>query len=167
MQSMRAATMTTARVESTPDLLVLLKQASHVLATELTAKLGELGISPRGYCVLAYALKGEFTQKELAGMCSLDKTTMVVTLDELEEAGLAQRTPSSTDRRARIVSVTEAGTRKFAEAHTIVSPTQDDVLGSLPQHEREIVLNGLRRLVRGRLSEPVPCERPVRRPRGA
>jgi MarR family transcriptional regulator for hemolysin len=35
--------------------------------------------------------------------------THVVTVDELEKAGLAERRPSSRDRRARVISVTEAG----------------------------------------------------------
>ncbi|MEK8105286.1 MarR family winged helix-turn-helix transcriptional regulator [Micromonospora sp. M12] len=41
----------------------------------------------------------------------MDKTTMVVTLDQLERAGLAERRPVPTDRRARLVAVTPAGRR--------------------------------------------------------
>src|SRR5688500_5042738 len=91
------------------DLMLLLGQASHALTTELAAGLIEVGISPRSHCVLTHALGGNLTQSQLAEMCALDKTTMVVTIDELERAGLAERRPSSTDRRARIISVTEAG----------------------------------------------------------
>jgi len=39
-----------------------------------------LGVSNRGYHVLATARTGEFTQKELAEQIGLDKTTMVTTL---------------------------------------------------------------------------------------
>ena len=60
------------------------------------------------------ARTGEYTQKELAERIGLDKTTMVVTVDELEEKGLAERRPSSTDRRARVISVTKAGERTVA-----------------------------------------------------
>src|SRR5438270_1617535 len=69
----------------------LLAQAHYSLATELAAAFEPLGISPRGHAVLAAAMTGAHTQKELAELVGLDKTTMVVTLDELEEAGLAQR----------------------------------------------------------------------------
>ena len=61
------------------------------------------------HCVLYHALGGEFTQIQLAEQCALDKTTMVVTMDALEKAGLAERRPSPTDRRARIIAVTDAG----------------------------------------------------------
>jgi MarR family transcriptional regulator, transcriptional regulator for hemolysin len=145
------------------DLMFLLSQASHVLMTEMTAGLAEVGISPRAYCVLSHGMVGDLTQIRLAEVCGLDKTTMVVTLDELERAGLAERRPSSTDRRVRIVAVTEAGAAKVAEAHKVVAEIYDDVLGSLPDDEREPFLNGLVRLVGDRLSTPVHCQRPVRR----
>ena len=147
------------------DLLLLLGQASHVLTTELTARLAEVGITPRAHCVLAHAMRGEFTQHELAAECGLDKTTMVVTLDELEEAGLAQRRALAEDRRVRIVAVTPTGRRKVAQADAIVARVNADVLSALPTHERHTFTEALRRLVDERLSQPTQCERPVRRPR--
>jgi hypothetical protein len=50
-----------------------------------------------------------------------------------------------------------------AEAHKVVEHIYEDVLAALPEDEREAFLNGLVRLVGGRLSTPVHCERPVRR----
>src|SRR5918911_1714482 len=95
------------------NLCWLLSRASWALTTELTAALEGLGVSPRAHSVLAAAATGAHTQTELARMVGLDKTTMVVTLDELEAAGLAERRPSPTDRRARVIPVTEAGRRKI------------------------------------------------------
>lgn len=145
------------------DLGFLLSQASHVLMTELVARLANLGISQRHYCVLSSALVGDLTQIRLAEMCGLDKTTMVVTMDELEKAGLAVRRPSASDRRARIVAVTEAGEDMVAKARDVVAGVYEDVLGVLPPDEREVFVNGLECLVNGRLSTPVHCDRPVRR----
>jgi DNA-binding MarR family transcriptional regulator len=145
--------------------MLLLGQASHALNTELTAGLARVGISPRAHCVLSHALREELTQSELADECALDKTTMVVTLDELEQAGLARRRPSSIDRRARIVSVTAAGRRKVAQADAIVEGIVSDVLSSLPAAERQAFTSALERLVSNRLSTPVQCEPPVRRRR--
>src|SRR2546429_9974346 len=102
---------TVAPVEVCRDLAYLLSQASHVLNTELTAALPRLHISPRHYCVLSQGMTGDYTQIRLAELCGLDKTTMVVTIDELERAGLAARRPSSTDRRVRIIAVTAKGAR--------------------------------------------------------
>jgi DNA-binding MarR family transcriptional regulator len=154
-----------ASVEDHLDLMLLLGQASHALNTELTAGLAGVGISPRAHCVLSHALREALTQSELAEECALDKTTMVVTLDELEEAGLARRRPSSTDRRARIVSVTAAGKRKVAQADAIAERIVSDVLFSLPAAERQAFTSALKHLVADRLSSPVQCEPPVRRRR--
>jgi MarR family transcriptional regulator, transcriptional regulator for hemolysin len=141
----------------------LLSQASYVLNTQLTAALEDLGLSPRSYCILATAMTAEFTQIELAHAVGVDKTTMVVTLDELEAAGLAERRPSGTDRRARVVAVTAAGKRKVAKAEQIVDRTHADVLAVLPTRERKAFVDALTRLVGDRLSTPAVCAQPVRR----
>lgn len=147
------------------DLALLLTKAQHALHTEHTAALAEIGITPRAYCVMSKALECERTQIQLAEVCGLDKTTMVVTLDELEAAGLAERQPAPTDRRARIVSVTEAGRQKVTEGKQIVARVHDDVLATLPPGQREAFVDGLVRLVEDRLAHPVRCEQPVRRRR--
>jgi MarR family transcriptional regulator for hemolysin len=152
-----------AESRSDADLVFLLSQASHALATELTVRLEELGITPRSHCVLSKALAGEFTQSQVAEQCALDKTTMVVTLDALERAGLAERRPSSTDRRARIIGVTKEGERVAAAADAIVALTYSDVLAALPERQRDAFVDSLNRLVNGRLSTPPECAKPPRR----
>ena len=145
------------------DLCWLLSRASYIMTTKLTAALEALGVSPRAHCVLSAAMSGDHTQTELARMVGLDKTTMVVTLDELEAAGLAERRPSSTDRRARFIAVTKAGERKVQEAQEIVERIRADVLAVLPEADREVFLDSLSRLVSDSLSQPSPCAQPVRR----
>jgi MarR family transcriptional regulator, transcriptional regulator for hemolysin len=146
----------------------LLSQANFALATEMTAALEGLGVSPRAFHVLKTAAGRDLTQVQLAEAVGLDKTTMVVTLDELEAAGLAKRRPSATDRRARVIEVTKAGERKLAQAGEIVERIQADVLEALPTGERKTFVAALARLVSDRLSRPVECAKPVRRraPRG-
>jgi MarR family transcriptional regulator for hemolysin len=135
------------------DLCWLLSRASHGLTTEFTAALEELGISPRQHSVLFTAMTGEFTQTEIARMVGLDKTTMVVTVDELEAAGLAERRPSSTDRRARVIVVTDAGVRRVLEAEEVLDGVRDDVLSVLEPDERHVFLKALATLACGRLAE--------------
>lgn len=145
------------------NLAWLLYRAHWALATELTAALAPLGISARGYHVLRGALDGEHTQSELAEMIGLDKTTMVVAVDELERAGLAERRPSPHDRRARIISVTRAGRRKVEEGDAIRERVQADVLAELPARDRKALVDALGKLVEGRLADPAECNPPLRR----
>jgi DNA-binding MarR family transcriptional regulator len=159
LQDMGRSSAPAAVLESAPqplnnNLCWLLSRASDALNTELTAALEKLGVSPRAQCVLASAATGEHSQIELARMVRLDKTTMVVTLDELEAKGLAERRPSPTDRRARVIAVTPAGARKVREAEKISDRIRADVLGALSDDERRIFLDALTRLVADRLSEP-------------
>jgi DNA-binding MarR family transcriptional regulator len=145
------------------DLCWLLSRASHALMTESTAALDGSGISPRDHSVLATAMTGAHTQIELARLVGLDKTTMVVTVDALEAAGLAERRPSSSDRRVRVVAVTKAGARKVREAEAILERVRNDVLSTLRPAEREVFLSALSQLACSRLADPVPCAHTVRR----
>jgi MarR family transcriptional regulator for hemolysin len=149
------------------DFTGMLVHAAHVMNTRLTAALAEIHGSPRAHCVLLHALTGEMTQIQLAEIAGLDKTTMVVTVDELERRGLAERHPSSTDRRARIIVVTPDGREQVRRGQEIVDRVHAEVLGFLPEDERGVFLHALERLVAGELAKPVESEKPVRRMRNA
>jgi MarR family transcriptional regulator for hemolysin len=146
------------------DLILLLRQAANAFDRELAAALAKVGISVRHYCVLSKALPGDRTQIRLA---ELYKTTMVVTLDELEKAGLAERRPSPTDRRARLVAVTKAGKRVVAEGERVVAAVYDEILSTLPRRQRDAFIDALVTLVNGRLATPPELEREERRERPA
>jgi DNA-binding MarR family transcriptional regulator len=148
-----------------PDLGFLFNHAGHVVDTELTAKLAELGTTPREICVLGKALGAELTQSRLGELAGLDKTTMVVTMDKLERAGLAERRPSATDRRARIVAVTPAGEKLLAAGQKVVDRAHVDMLAALPEADREVFVRCMSALVGDRLARPVVSDRSVRRRR--
>ncbi|MBX7267059.1 winged helix-turn-helix transcriptional regulator [Micromonospora sp. Llam7] len=139
------------------DLMFLLSWASHALRAEHAAGLAELGISPRAHCVLARARAGGLTQRQIGELCGVDKTTMVVTLDQLEAAGLARRVPTPTDRRARLVEVTAEGERVLGQAQEIAARLEEDVLAALPEVDREVFLRAIRRLVDERFSGTGSC----------
>lgn len=160
-----AATADPPPVPLTEDLAWLLARASHHLNLELTAALESIGLAPRAHCVLRGALSGEYTQIDLARLSGVDKTTMVTLLDDLEAAGLAERRPSPTDRRKRVIAVTPAGERKTQEADALVAAVRDDVLAALPEEDREPFMAALAQLTCGRLSQATACSSPPRRPR--
>ncbi|MEU0411604.1 MarR family winged helix-turn-helix transcriptional regulator [Streptomyces griseorubiginosus] len=145
------------------DLTFLLSWTSHALQTEMTAGLSDLGITPRAHCILHKAVSADLTQTQIADSLGLDKTTMVVLTDKLEKDGLAERVPSSTDRRARIIRATPAGLELLARSNKIVSAIQNDVLGTLPDELRGAFVDALTRLVEGRLATFAECEQPPRR----
>ncbi|MFC7741301.1 MarR family winged helix-turn-helix transcriptional regulator [Nocardiopsis composta] len=115
--------------------------------------------------MLVHALEEERTQIQLAEIGDMDKTTMVVTVDALENAGLAERRPSRTDRRARIIAVTEEGARVAEQSQKIVDRVHREALASLPDEDREILLRALNSLVGGGLAVPVEAPSAARRAR--
>ncbi|MER7206102.1 MarR family winged helix-turn-helix transcriptional regulator [Streptosporangium sp. NPDC000239] len=154
-----------APTSTAPDLSFLLDHTGHVLRTRMSAALAEIGLTARMHCVLVHALEEERTQIQLAEIGDMDKTTMVVTVDALERAGLAERRPSGTDRRARIIAVTEEGARIAERSQQIVDRVHREALATIPDEEREILLRALGRLVTGHLATPVENPQPVRRAR--
>ena len=88
-------------------------------------------------------MTGERTQTDLAKSVGLDKTTMMVTLDELEREGLAERRPLPTDRRARVVAVTAKGEQTVRAAEEILDRVRDSILGLLPAEQRDTFLQSL------------------------
>jgi MarR family transcriptional regulator, transcriptional regulator for hemolysin len=160
-------TSSAAPARKVPDLSFLLDHTSHVLATRMAAAFAEIDTTPRGFCVLLKALDGELTQIELAEKTDMDKTTMVVTLDELEAAGYAERRPSPKDRRARIVHVTDAGRAAVATGVEIADRVHGEVIEALPDGMHDTLVAALNSLAGGLLAKPVEVPQTVRRARRA
>lgn len=88
---------------------------------------------------------------------------MVVLTDRLEKDGLAERTPSPSDRRVKILTLTDKGRRLVRRSQEIVDRTHRDVLDSLPAELRAPFVEALTLLVSGRLSSFTTSEQPPRR----
>jgi DNA-binding MarR family transcriptional regulator len=155
--------MAPARAE--PDLSYLLDHASHVLRTRMTAALAEIGLTARMHCVLVHATEEERTQIQLAEIGDMDKTTMVVTVDALEKAGLAERRPSTKDRRARVIAVTDMGAEMAKRSQEIVDRVHREALEALSADDRKALVRVMTSLVTGALAAPAEQRQPVRRAR--
>ncbi|GAA0625988.1 MarR family transcriptional regulator [Kribbella sandramycini] len=93
---------------------------------------------PRGYQVLATTnAEGPKRQLDLAAQLGVDRTVMTYLLDDLEKAGLVQRQPDPADRRARLIVPTPQGRETLCDLERRLSATEDEVLGSLDDAERE------------------------------
>lgn len=154
-----------APTRTAPDLSYLLDHTSHVLRTQMSAALAEIGLTARMHCVLVHALEEERTQIQLAEIGDMDKTTMVVTVDALESAGLAERRPSSRDRRARIIAITEKGAALAGRSQEIVDRVHRDALAGLDRGDRETLLRALEQLTGDRLATPAETPATARRAR--
>jgi DNA-binding MarR family transcriptional regulator len=129
------------------DLGALFARITRRLIDAERPLLTELGLSMWGYIALArLAHAPAETQLALAQAIRYDKTRLIGLLDELEAAGLVTRTPDPTDRRARIVSLTAAGSERHQAARAAIRTMEDELLAGLPATERARLRRTLARL---------------------
>ncbi|MDE3132955.1 MAG: winged helix-turn-helix transcriptional regulator [Acidobacteriota bacterium] len=130
----------------TSNVCWLLSRANWLQKAEIETALMTTGLTSRQHQMLTAAVDGEHTQTQLANILGLDKTTMMVTLDELEHEGLAERRPLPSDRRARLVAVTAEGRKLLRKADKAFAEANERVLSRLPEPERSVFLQALERL---------------------
>jgi MarR family transcriptional regulator, transcriptional regulator for hemolysin len=138
--------------EFTGQLLFRLWRASHVRASEA---LESLGLTPALFALLNVIAAHEGAiQQELGATLGIDRSTMVSLVDQLEAAGLANRRPAATDRRAREVVITAKGRRLLRRARQLLSECEAEVLGGLSEKERDDLAALLRRALRSAPPQP-------------
>lgn len=150
------------------DLSFLLNQTSYALAARMGEGLAALGLTVAEYCVLWKAGEGERTQIEIAELGALDKSVVVKAVDGLERRGLAARRVHDTDRRARLVLLTDDGRALLAQAHGVTAQVYDAALADLDPTRRAAFLDALQAVAGGALSTPshVSSLRRRRTPKG-
>lgn len=111
------------------------------------ALLAELPGGPRGYHVLATAAAGEPpSQLALARKLGVDRTVMTYLLDDLEQGGLIERRPDPADRRARRITVTDAGNAALCGVQRSLRAAEEALLEPLDPEERPALRRMLYRL---------------------
>jgi DNA-binding MarR family transcriptional regulator len=120
------------------DLAAMLHPLVRALVAAELPVLARHGISMWGYVVLI-ALDGSpaRTQAALAQAIGADKTRIIATLDELQQAGLITREPDPADRRVRLLAITAAGRRIRAAAQAAIQANENRVLARLAPADRQ------------------------------
>src|SRR5262249_35480988 len=84
----------------------------------------------------------EPTMQELARLLDLDKSSVTGLVDRAERRGLVARTPSPVDRRAVLVTLTDAGRALVSAAGELFATDVTALLGQLGPRDRA-ALSGL------------------------
>lgn len=125
--------------------------------------LADLPGGPRGYQVLASSAGDEHrSQQALAQRLGVDRTVMTYLLDDLEAAGLIERRPDPSDRRARRIVATPHGRGTLTRLDQRLRAAEEQLLSGLETDgDRQAFRGLLRRLaVHASAGDPVstPCE---------
>ncbi len=108
-----------------------LRKATRVVTQLFDEAMRSTGLRGTQFSLLAhtYAM-GPITVTGLAEAMVTDRTTLARNLEPLEKNGLLKVEPGE-DRRMRIVSITEEGRKKLAEAFPLWKKTQDEIKGMM------------------------------------
>jgi DNA-binding MarR family transcriptional regulator len=101
-----------------PDLAILLAAANRVLNDRLLAAMAEAGLTMRGpWGYIIRALHAEpLPLARLAELLDVTKQAAQQTVDDMESAGLVERSPDPGDGRRKLVGLTDEGRRVRATA---------------------------------------------------
>jgi DNA-binding MarR family transcriptional regulator len=138
--------------EPSPGSLVLLTRLSRLVYRRATEDV--LGMRLKQYVALTYLqhMPG-VGQRQLGDLLMLDANNCVLLLNDIEEAGWAERRRDPDDRRRHIVEITESGRVALFNAERALDGLEDEVLGALSPDERE-TLHDL--LGRAMAEQPTP-----------
>jgi MarR family transcriptional regulator, lower aerobic nicotinate degradation pathway regulator len=134
------------------QLFFRLWRASH---TRTADALTSVGLTPALFAVLNVLGAREATiQQQLSSDMGIDPSAMVKLINELEDAGLADRRRRPNDRRAWEVTITPKGRRTLQRARRLASQVEDEVLGGLTATDRRQLLTLLRRALTSAPAQP-------------
>lgn len=120
-----------------PRLGYLLKHAALQYADLTSTELAPLGITPQEWAALnCLDDQHERSQKEVAELLGIDRTTMVALIDRLQTQTWVERHPHPTDRRKNTVTLTPAGRAILKTGATIIDNCEHQFLAALtaPAH---------------------------------
>ena len=95
------------------------------------------GVTPVQFGALSAVMRQPgVDQRRLARMIGFDTSTIGSVIDRLEARGLIARSSSPTDRRVRLLAVTDAGRELLQAAEPAVLRAQRRMLDPLPEERR-------------------------------
>lgn len=123
---------------ASPRLGYLLKHAQLRYLQLTSAELEPVGISPREWAALN-CLDEQYgrSQKEVAELLGVDRTTMVALVDQLQVKGWVQRDPQPDDRRKNTVSLTSQGRDVLQTGADLMGVCEQRFLGVLSKSDAE------------------------------
>ena len=134
--------------------LVLMK-AYQSLEHRAMRSIGDTGLCFSDFAVLEALLhKGPLPVNTVGAKVALTSGSSTAAIDRLEKRGLVRRAPDATDRRTRIVHLTDKGRTLIEPAFRKHAADMEAVTASLSGAEKSILLDLLKKLGKSAVSGP-------------
>lgn len=92
------------------------------------------------------AAHGERTQAQLAAGAGCEPPTITMAVRKLEAAGLVRRTPSATDARAIVVSLTDQGQALLPSVRAVLQQLAEETVAGLSRTDQQSLVRLLGRV---------------------
>jgi DNA-binding MarR family transcriptional regulator len=87
------------------------------------------------------------TQTRLSRITGIEKSSLVLFLDDMEKRGWVQRQTHPTDRRAYVIALTAIGIKRHAAINKVVETCEQEVLSFLTKSQRAVFSTFLTELI--------------------
>lgn len=130
------------------QLFYLVDHVAHELHTAMHEVLAAKNLHNRQYATLALiAGKHTVTQHTLSKVLNLDPSQVVTLVKSLVDRNLVTRRTLESDRRAKILSITEDGLRLYSDMEAQLRQVEETVTASLSRRDRKILATLLDRIL--------------------
>jgi DNA-binding MarR family transcriptional regulator len=127
----------------------LLTDLTRLIRAEMDRLITEAGldITPGDARTLSHAARaGSIRQAPLAERIGVEAMTVSASLDRLEALGLVERAADASDRRAKLVGVTQAGEAMLARIAPLAASLRADADRGIPPEEWQHFVGTLKRV---------------------
>ena len=132
---------------SAPRLWLVLARAYGSIGAYIEDSVTAQGLGLSDFMVLEVLLhKGPLTISAIGEKVLLASASMTSAIDRLEKRELVRRRSCSSDRRVRIVELTDCGTTFIAEIYARHERDLEAVVGGLSEEERRVMYEGLKKV---------------------
>jgi DNA-binding MarR family transcriptional regulator len=132
---------------SRPSVGFMLSQLGFSTSRRFGQIVGTLGLEPRHFALLRAVRQSDGqSQQAIADQLRIPASTMVSLIDQLEGRAMLERRPHPTDRRTRLLHLTEQGAEVLAEAIRLGDQWEATICSGLSAADREQLISLLRRV---------------------
>jgi MarR family transcriptional regulator for hemolysin len=118
--------------------LRLIGRANRAFARVVEGPLRELGFAMSQVPVLVTLKKaGALSQAELARLSGVEQSSMAQLLNRMERDGLVERVADPSDRRSRLISLTDAAIQQLPLGKSVMDAVSRQALTGFSKEEKE------------------------------
>lgn len=126
----------------------LANHMARLFAGGLQKRIAPLGLVPAQYMVLLQLWDGgTLTQRDLTELLDVEQATMANTLSRMERDGLITRQPSPTDKRAKVIVLTQRAHDLREKAQGMGHAQNATALSGLSKTEQDQLISLMRRVI--------------------